>query len=425
MKIIINGEKYYTQKETRSFINVKGSLSTYRKRNVFDSIKHNGIFIYSEKQILSYIKNKNLKRVNKDKINIKLKKHNLEFSLISEINSIGNVGTFKCKKCNFTWTAIISNACRKQSKCPKCYKKDRSLNTNDIKNRLKNRPIELLDECSGSKKRHAWKCLTCHNTWRATINSVINTKTGCPHCPKRSPKSINAQLKPKNIELYGKYIKYAIDIKLKCQICNHIWQTSPVHCLVKGRNVRCPQCTYERIKQKALTKIKSKKITLLNKYKSVTSKSQFQCKTCKHKWITTINGLSGCPECSVLKNEKLTGIYLKEILNQPIAHNERYYYKKTKNKAKYYFKIDFATKIKNITYFIEYNGRQHYQPVRFNGMTKHNAAKKFKKQQLRDNKLRRYCKDNNIHLIEIDGRKYKEEKIKDYLISYFSNILSS
>ena len=47
------------------------------------------------------------------------------------------------------------------------------------------------------------------------------------------------------------------------------------------------------------------------------------------------------------------------------------------------------------------------------------------RQKQRDTNLRKYTEENSINLIEIDGRKYKKDKIKDYLTSCFSNILSS
>ena len=46
--------------------------------------------------------------------------------------------------------------------------------------------------------------------------------------------------------------------------------------------------------------------------------------------------------------------------------------------------------------FIEYNGGQHYFPIKWFG-----GESAFIKQQKRDNDLRDYCTMNNIRLIEI------------------------
>lgn len=56
--------------------------------------------------------------------------------------------------------------------------------------------------------------------------------------------------------------------------------------------------------------------------------------------------------------------------------------------------IDFY--IPSMNTFIEYNGAQHYKPVELFG-----GEAQFKRQVLRDNWVREYCKKKNIKLIEI------------------------
>ncbi len=59
------------------------------------------------------------------------------------------------------------------------------------------------------------------------------------------------------------------------------------------------------------------------------------------------------------------------------------------------FIIDFCLILNNKTIFIEYNGIQHYVPI------KHFGGKlRFEKQKERDNLLREYCLNNNIILLE-------------------------
>lgn len=57
---------------------------------------------------------------------------------------------------------------------------------------------------------------------------------------------------------------------------------------------------------------------------------------------------------------------------------------------------------------IEYNGRQHYRYTPYF----HKSKQDFVKQQNRDKKLRKYCEDNNIKLIEIP---YYINNINTYL----------
>ena len=74
--------------------------------------------------------------------------------------------------------------------------------------------------------------------------------------------------------------------------------------------------------------------------------------------------------------------------------------------------IDFYLPDYNL--FIEYNGEQHYIPKNyFGGKTRLNI------QQKRDDFVRKYCKKNNIRLLEIP---YTELKIEECL---FNNILNN
>jgi len=76
--------------------------------------------------------------------------------------------------------------------------------------------------------------------------------------------------------------------------------------------------------------------------------------------------------------------------------------------------IDFYFIKNGINYFIEYNGKQHYEPIRRFG-----GKKAFIKRQKRDQWVREWCKSNNYVLIEIDGREFVNEGIKAHLESIF------
>jgi len=79
------------------------------------------------------------------------------------------------------------------------------------------------------------------------------------------------------------------------------------------------------------------------------------------------------------------------------------------------FYFDFNGKI----LIIERNGEQHYEPVCFGGISIERANKNFEKQVIRDNLLRQYCLQNNIHLVEIPYW-FKEDQIFLLLTEVFS-----
>lgn len=59
-------------------------------------------------------------------------------------------------------------------------------------------------------------------------------------------------------------------------------------------------------------------------------------------------------------------------------------------------RFDFKVQYGNNVVLIEFQGKQHYQPVQFFG-----GEERFKIQQIYDSYKRAYCKKNNYHLIEI------------------------
>jgi hypothetical protein len=61
---------------------------------------------------------------------------------------------------------------------------------------------------------------------------------------------------------------------------------------------------------------------------------------------------------------------------------------------------------------IELNGRQHYEPVRFGGISLKRAKRNFVAQQERDNYKQKWCQENSINLIEIP---YDDFDLQKYL----------
>jgi hypothetical protein len=142
---------------------------------------------------------------------------------------------------------------------------------------------------------------------------------------------------------------------------------------------------------------------------------KWQCLYCNDVWSTIPGSIlrgSGCPICKSYKNEKIVANFLKD--------KNIFFEKKTicLNGSK--IRPDFF--IPQINLFIEYNGEQHYYPVKFGGMSDEKAIVQFKKQLVRDQNFRSYCLENTINLLEIDGRKFKSKDLFLFLEKYFSNI---
>jgi hypothetical protein len=126
---------------------------------------------------------------------------------------------------------------------------------------------------------------------------------------------------------------------------------------------------------------------------------------------------AGCPFCVKIKKIN-QNIVKKFLIDNNINFEEEYNVQLPINIT--CSRIDFYIPFLNL--FVEYNGRQHYELVHFNSSNE-KAIENFKKQQLRDKQLREYCKNNNINLLEIDGRVYTGAKLEQFLAEHFSSLL--
>jgi serine protease inhibitor ecotin len=117
-----------------------------------------------------------------------------------------------------------------------------------------------------------------------------------------------------------------------------------------------------------------------------------------------ISKKAGCPKCNSSKGEMLIYNYL---LEKHIQFIEQKRFKELGNQS-----FDFFLPEHNI--LVEFQGEQHYEPVRFGGISEHNAKKFFEKQQKLDNRKKDFCHKYGYILIEIRYDEEPEYILNDY-----------
>jgi hypothetical protein len=203
----------------------------------------------------------------------------------------------------------------------------------------------------------------CQDNWTALARTIINQEKGCPGCAHNRPltnEDVDRRLMDRGIERIDDYENMISKMSWKCLLCSNIWLATSQHVL---------------------------------------------------------NNESGCPKCNTIgMNERL----LVSILD---ASNIKYEHdlsiKKLNTNEKKRFEVDFY--LPEYNYVVEYNGIQHYEPTRFGGITIKKAKENFIKQQNRDSYVRRFCEENNINLLEIDGRAYKNERLKIFFMEWLKD----
>lgn len=152
-------------------------------------------------------------------------------------------------------------------------------------------------------------------------------------------------------------------------------------------------------------------------------KMELQCLVngCGNFWFATSNSIlrgKGYPQCKWFKNQKI----MIEAL-QKFDNNFESEYNLTKIiKSSQPYRFDLYSHKYRIAF--EYDGRQHYIPVKFGGISDERAALEFKNTQKRDAYKNKFCEDNTITLIRIDGRRYINKKLEN-LIQEIINLLKN
>lgn len=117
----------------------------------------------------------------------------------------------------------------------------------------------------------------------------------------------------------------------------------------------------------------------------------------------------GCPNCNSSIGENFISLFLK---NNKITFETQKTFKGLKMKRK--LKVDFYIEKYNLV--IEYNGRQHYEPVEtFDG------KRGLLRTQKSDNIKKQFCNNNNINFEVIRYDQDTEKRLKEILLKYELN----
>lgn len=394
-----------------------------------------------------------LKNYNKTKCKSKCKRTHEEFT--DKVNTlVGNKFEFltkyegsdkditiKCKKDDYVWkinaNGFLSHGC----KCPKCsncvQNKDTDYFKKEVYEKHKNNYVVLGEYANAKTKilmQHNIK--NCNHKFEVTPDSFLNKNTNCPLCSNKS--RINKltltqeQFEKKVYDIFkneyivlGEYSGNKNKVKMKHIICGNDYYAQAGDVL-QGKG--CPICnkgvrkTQEQFKNEML-KIYGDEYSVIGEY--------INCKTditIKHNVCGNISNLSpdnllhkktSCPHCSnITKGEFRIKRYLEY---NKLNHKQQYKFNDLKDKD--YLKFDDALLFNNdeVNLLIEYDGEQHFRPVRFGGISKSDASKNFKSAKRRDDLKNNYCKEKNIKLLRIS---YVDEKNIDIILqSYLDNVL--
>ena len=273
------------------------------------------------------------------------------------------------------------------------------------------------------------KCLKCNHKWETPFYRVNTNHTWCLKCSGKMKYTIERVRKiifEKNGTLLSKeYKNSSSKIEIQCNKCKWIWWPK-FHSIINS-NSWCPNCA-GNLKydinhiNNFINKLNGK--LLSKKYLNNKSKLSIKCNACETIWKTNWDCLQRghwCHKCSIGKSQKLLTNIIKDIYkNCIILRNYKgFSWLKNKKKPPGVHEIDIFVSNKGIHFSlaIEYNGKQHYMPVCFGGMSKNKAKKEFDLTKKRDKRKRYLFKkySNDVKYFVIFN--YKEKLTKENVLA--------
>lgn len=341
--------------------------------------------------------------------------------ITSQYKSAKEKVNLKCLECRHEWTTSYLGVLNTKHGCPKCGCKKANLSKSKEKF-LKELPndFELIDY--KNYKDVTVKCKKCGHVRHTTGDNI--KRFGCKPC-KMKP-IIEAQA-----HTTEDFIKMARDIhgdKYDYSKVNYsngkekVTIICPEHGEFKQAPIKhvyaqhgCPKCAgFGVTKEEFIKRSKEvhgdfydySKVKFINTQIPVTlicpKHGDFLIEPSKH-----YNAGCGCKQCFESSGEKLVNSILT-ILKIPFER-EKIIENPYNN---HNFRVDFYFELNREIYIIEYNGEQHYRPINLFG-----GEHRFQIQTIRDEDLRKYCKENNINLLEI---KYSETNINSLILNFIN-----
>ena len=345
---------------------------------------------------------------------------NPNYTVLSEFNGWREDITRKCNICGDIRTVKARSLVEKNKngelrKCPVCVaieraKSKRKTHEEFVEELYSIKPyIEILSKYVTNSEKVKCRCKIDGFEWETTPHSLLDKKRhGCPECAnkkqnRRTHEQFIKEMKEKHptITPLSDFTKVNDSMLFRCEECGYEWKTAPNLFLNKD-DYGCPKCVGHGYvsEQEMIERLEkcNPKIVYLSGYKGITFHANFKCLRCGNEWHTLPNSVlngRGCPTCHLSHG----ALEVKRVLDSlNIIYESEYRFDDCKDNRTLPF--DFYIKSKNIC--IEYDGEQHFMPIRHSkSESEEQILERFETQKRRDNIKTLYCKNNNITLIRI------------------------
>lgn len=271
--------------------------------------------------------------------------------------------------------------------------------------------LEVLSEYKGTLEKVHVRCIDCG--YESDILAGALTRKsghGCNRCSgliHKTTEMFMEEIKDVEITPMEEYINALTPMLFRCNKCRNEWRVRPSDVL---SGAMCPHCKRNQklvAKRIALVDFMKKfdpTIKIVGEYIGRHNHIKCRCNICGNEWDAAPGNLvqgCGCPACKSSAGERRIRAYL-------IDHNVDYIQEHRFDDCRDEHVLPFDFFIPAMNLVIEYDGEQHYRPVKFAGINDGGEIVRYLKTLRRDAIKNRYCSDNNIRLVRIPYTDYNE-----------------
>jgi len=322
-------------------------------------------------------------------------------------------------------TMTLTDMKKSTGKCSYCYGYHKT--SKDFINEMnyKNPNIEILGEYVNSKTKIKCRCLIDGFCWE-TIPSLLLSGAGCPKCGIEKSKINSKKTHEKfvgemllinpNIEISSTYTNVKEEILCICKVCNNKWSTTPDSLLNGSGCMDCHLQKSHNLQVKSnelfLRELKSinPNIIPLETYYNDHTKLKCRCLIHNYEWYAMPNKIlhrnTGCPKCASYTNENKIDLLLE---NWGIKYSIQKRFKECRDKNT----LPFDRYLVNFNILIEYDGEDHYFPIKRCHESDEEVLVRFNDRIKKDKIKTVYCKKNDIPLIRIPY--WEKDNIESFL----------
>lgn len=270
----------------------------------------------------------------------------------------------------------------------------------NLQKRFPDDNMTVLEPFTAAKDPVKIKCNQCGQIYHYNHGTALYNKRRkhfCPLCNSKSVKDMIEACKRENITITRYGTNVTDQWSLHCNKCNTDFSRAPS----TWQQYTCPNCGHNhRVIPKTIRQEQLDEYFGKNEFEILDEIPTNDKITVRHKCgfirktqFSALMRSNGCPRCNgTLSNgERIISLYLE-------SHNIQYVPQAKMGDTKQSF--DFLI---NGKLAIEFNGKQHYEPIEIFG-----GEERFKQQQLYDQNKWQYCLDHNIELIIIPFNKISE-----------------